>query len=245
MSKHRVVKSDFWVDEYVEDLPINERYFFLYLLTCPESNILGIFKTTMKRMSFETTLLIEEIERMFEKFSSVDKIHYIDGYVLLVNFQKHQNPSGTMKTGISKLLNDLPKSVIDFILSKKSKIYDRLYRGYLIDYIYPYKDKDINIDKSTNKNPNQKKQVNSQNFELFWSEYPKKKAKGQAEKAFNKINADPDLLNKIIEAIKEQKKSLDWQKDNGQFIPFPATWLNGKRWEDSEYEAKKTEFDFL
>ena len=28
------------------------------------------------------------------------------------------------------------------------------------------------------------------------------------------------------------KKSYNWNKDNGQYIPNPTTWLNQKRWED-------------
>ena len=33
-------------------------------------------------------------------------------------------------------------------------------------------------------------------------------------------------------AIAKQKLSDQWTKEGGQFIPHPATWLNGKRWED-------------
>ena len=39
-------------------------------------------------------------------------------------------------------------------------------------------------------------------------------------------------LETLLEAIKKQKKSAQWVKDGGQFIPHPTTWLNGKRWED-------------
>ena len=39
----------------------------------------------------------------------------------------------------------------------------------------------------------------------------------------------------MIVAIERQKKSNDWKKDNGQFIPLPYTWLNGERWEDEAY----------
>ena len=35
-----------------------------------------------------------------------------------------------------------------------------------------------------------------------------------------------------MNAIEQQKESAQWSKDNGQFIPHPTTWLNGKRWED-------------
>ena len=66
-------------------------------------------------------------------------------------------------------------------------------------------------------------------FDVFWAAYPKKKAKADAIKAFKKVQAP---LETILSALQTQKKSDDWIKDNGQFIPYPATWLNGRRWED-------------
>ena len=67
-------------------------------------------------------------------------------------------------------------------------------------------------------------------FSNFWSNYPKKKAKGDAEKAWKKVKPEEyDALFKGLEAV---KLSEDWLKDEGKYIPFPATWLNGRRWED-------------
>ncbi len=70
------------------------------------------------------------------------------------------------------------------------------------------------------------------NFSIFWSAYPKKQAKGKAESAFKKLNPDETLMATIMSAIEKAKKSESWLKDNGKFIPHPATWLNGQRWED-------------
>lgn len=69
-------------------------------------------------------------------------------------------------------------------------------------------------------------------FEDFWKLYPRKLAKSAAVKAWKKLNPTGDLKKAMIEAIQGQMLSADWQKDNGQFIPHPATWLNGRRWED-------------
>lgn len=66
-------------------------------------------------------------------------------------------------------------------------------------------------------------------FEVFWSSYPKKKGKGKAEQSWNKLKPD---LQTVLTAIEKEKQTKQWQKDNGQFIPFPATWLNQRRWED-------------
>lgn len=75
-------------------------------------------------------------------------------------------------------------------------------------------------------------------FELFWSAYPKKTAKQQAIKAWEKLKPDEELLNKILTSLEQQKKSAQWTKDGGQFIPYPGSWLNGRRWEDEIQEVQ-------
>lgn len=69
-------------------------------------------------------------------------------------------------------------------------------------------------------------------FDSFWSAYPKKIGKGAARKAFKKIKPDQELLEEMLSALENQKKSAQWMKENGQFIPNPTTWLNQERWMD-------------
>ena len=69
-------------------------------------------------------------------------------------------------------------------------------------------------------------------FARFWKLYPNKKGKGAAEKAWKKLKVTGELFALITDALAKQKISPDWLKNDGQFIPHPATWLNGKRWED-------------
>lgn len=83
-----------------------------------------------------------------------------------------------------------------------------------------------------NKNKNKNIYMLKNGFNLFWERYPKKLAKRGAEKAFAKINPDEKLFNLILEKLELYKQSEAWLKDGGQFIPYPATWLNGRRWED-------------
>ena len=71
-------------------------------------------------------------------------------------------------------------------------------------------------------------------FEQFWDAYPKKKSKGAARKAWDKLHVDSTMQATILQAIERAKQSEDWQKDGGQYIPYPATWLNAEGWEDEE-----------
>ena len=81
------------------------------------------------------------------------------------------------------------------------------------------------------------KEINIYPFDEFWEAYPKKKAKEDARKAWAKLKPDETLGKVIIQAVEAAKKSKDWQKEKGQYIPHPATYLNGKRWEDEGNET--------
>ena len=74
-------------------------------------------------------------------------------------------------------------------------------------------------------------------FDRFWQAYPRKTAKPQAAKAFARLRPDEPLLSRMLAALALQRQSAQWQRDDGQFIPHPSTWLNGRRWED-EFSAK-------
>ena len=84
----------------------------------------------------------------------------------------------------------------------------------------------------TNLPKNSERSEAKKGFEEFWKAYPKKTAKKNAFNAWVKIKPDGELLKTILSALEQQKKSDQWQRERGQFIPYPATWLNGRRWED-------------
>jgi hypothetical protein len=69
-------------------------------------------------------------------------------------------------------------------------------------------------------------------FDRFWKAYPRHTGKVNAEKAFAKLKVDADLLDTMLAALTWQRRQRDWTKDDGAFIPHPATWLNQRRWED-------------
>ena len=90
---------------------------------------------------------------------------------------------------------------------------------------------DNNKTKTKNKTKKEIYKESENGFDIFWEEYPKKKGRGAAEKAFEKAIKKTDI-NTLLDALKVQKTGSQWIRDNGQYIPYPATWLNQERWED-------------
>src|SRR5712664_3606735 len=65
-------------------------------------------------------------------------------------------------------------------------------------------------------------------FEAFWREYPRKIGRMKAERCWKKMG----ILRhqQCITGLRRWLNSLDWQ--DIQFIPYPATFLNQRRWEE-------------
>ena len=98
----------------------------------------------------------------------------------------------------------------------------------------------INNTNNVNKETMEQTYTGDFDFDVFWNEYPKKVGKQDAMKSWKKIKPDEHLMEKIISGLRNWKASDQWLKENGQYIPFPATWLNKRRWED-EVPVKRKE----
>ena len=67
-------------------------------------------------------------------------------------------------------------------------------------------------------------------FDQFWAIYPKKVDKKGSLRAFKNIKKLKEVFPEILKAVEIQKRSVQWQKENGQFIPNPTTYIHQERW---------------
>lgn len=67
-------------------------------------------------------------------------------------------------------------------------------------------------------------------FELFWSFYPRKVSKATARKALAKLTQEQQLM--AAKAIDTHCQYWRAKETELEFIPHAATWLNGERYED-------------
>jgi len=107
--KSRIVNTKFWTDSYVEQLNPTEKLLFLYCLTSPQSNLLGIYEVSESRIRFETRIPLETIRKGFERFAKDKKIYYYHGFIIIPTFLSHQKLNSNMKIGVTKLIDDLPE----------------------------------------------------------------------------------------------------------------------------------------
>ena len=73
-------------------------------------------------------------------------------------------------------------------------------------------------------------------FEEFWNSYPRKEAKAAAARAWARLNPGPEMFRSILSAVRSQIASgclrSRTASDGRSVIPYPASWINGRRWED-------------
>jgi hypothetical protein len=73
-------------------------------------------------------------------------------------------------------------------------------------------------------------------FDTFWSIYPKHLQKGEARKAFWKAVQRVGDIQVIMDGV--TRMSGDPNLPPKQFIPYPATWLNRDGWEDEPFSER-------
>lgn len=98
--------------------------------------------------------------------------------------------------------------------------------------------------KNSSPSPSPNKDIYTAEFQAFWDLYPKKVAKPQAAKAFDRVTKN-NTVESVIAGVKSHIGCDSWKKDGGQYIPHPATFLNQERFNDrpqSQVQLPKRKF---
>ena len=193
---------------------------------------LQVLPSLAVRIGLCEAIIIQQIHYWLQRTKPLD-----DGHCWVYNTVKEWQKQFPFWHGntIFRHLQTLRDSGVLIAEQKSANAFDKtLY--YRIDYAK------LDVESITPKLCNRKPQnevitiyteTTKEYFEDFWKAYPKRVAKEDAIKAWNKIKMDESVFKKILDAIKLQ----DLASQEKKFVPFPATWLNKRRWED-EVAAK-------
>lgn len=111
MAKQRMINTRFWDDEFIGELDPEHKLLFLYLLTNTNTEMCGAYQLSIKRIAFDTGLDRSIIVAGLGKFAESGKVEYIDGWVILRNFAKHQINNPRVARGAARSLNECPEWV--------------------------------------------------------------------------------------------------------------------------------------
>ena len=109
MATYRQVYTSFWQDPFVTSLTPEEKYFYLYLITNPKTNICGIYELSIKIAEVETGYNRETIEKLIKKFENdYHKVKFSSktSEICIINWFKYNiNKSPKVKIAIEESLN--------------------------------------------------------------------------------------------------------------------------------------------
>lgn len=222
MARARNIKPSFFINEELVELPFSTRLLFIGLWTLADRE--GRLEDKHKKIKMalfpaddlDVNNALNELHKSgFIQRYSINEIQYIQ----ILAFTKHQNPH------IKEPASTIPAPCLHSAETVPAVLIP---------------DSPLLIPDSLNLIPVQKvSRINplDDGFAQFWKHYPKKVGKDKALTAWKKKK--PNVID-VIKSLAWQIKCEQWIKDNGQFIPNPATYLNDGRWQD---EQPKTWFD--
>ncbi|TWD92210.1 DnaD domain protein [Neobacillus bataviensis] len=121
-----MVRTDFWKNPIVsEEMTPEDKYFYLYLLTNPNTTQIGIYKITKKQMSFDLGYSIESVHSLMERFIQHHK---------LVRYNPETRELAIKNWGKDNLQKG-GKPVMDCILSELKEVEDLSLIQYVLEPI--------------------------------------------------------------------------------------------------------------
>ncbi|WP_416828201.1 DnaD domain-containing protein [Ectobacillus polymachus] len=122
MATYRLVQVSFWQDDFVLDLTQEERYFYLYLLTCTKTTQCGIYQLPRKVSELELGLPYDMVEKLLQRFIDYGKVIYDEQTreVLLVNWVRYNPITNTNveKCVLRELKNVKSKHFVNLFLER-------------------------------------------------------------------------------------------------------------------------------
>ena len=175
MATQRYISTSFWDDKWIMELDPSEKLLYLYLLTNPLTNIAGIYKITVKRISFDTGFTADTVGHIFEKFQKANKAHLVGEFIILPSWPKHQHwqSHDKIRAGILIELNKLPKEILaravkyGYAFPIPKELYPQIASDSLTE-ASDYSDSDSNTDINTDTAGGVSLPKYSKEFDTFW-----------------------------------------------------------------------------
>ena len=200
----RMTDTEKWRDDWFVALAPEHKILWLYIVdNCDHA---GVWRVSS---AVAAALIGAPVDLDKAKAAFADRVQELEGgYWWLTKFIRFQyglplNPSNKVHSSVVKVL--LARGIDPSPFQAPSEGLASPYQG--------VKDKD----------------KDSLEFDSFWEAYPRKTAKDEARKAWSKVRPP---LQACIDTLAWQSKQESWTKDGGQFIPYPATWINRGSWQD-------------
>ncbi|NFM45297.1 DnaD domain protein [Clostridium botulinum] len=135
LAKYRQLYTEFWNDSFVLELDPEEKYFYIYLLTNPNTSQCGIYELPKKIIEMQTGYKGETVDKLLKKFEGYKKIIYSEKTkeIIILNWAKYNEPNNinAIKCVSKELKKIKNKNFIDELYFQYSNI------GLEVDKLFP------------------------------------------------------------------------------------------------------------
>ena len=112
MAIYRKIQTTFWTDtKVVDDFTPEDRYFYIYLLTNPHTNLCGCYEISIKQMADETGYSIETINKLIGRMETVHKTAFYNEStreILVANWHKYNwTRSGDFRKALKREIDNI------------------------------------------------------------------------------------------------------------------------------------------
>ncbi len=224
---YRKIHDDFWTDPDIEELTPEQKYFYLYLITNPSVNQIGLYELSIKRACFETGYNSDTVCKLLEYFEKQGKIlrSQKSREILVRKFYYH-NKSESPKV----------KKHVDTLLEG---VKDRNLIQYIYDIDIASQEEEVQVQEEVQEEEETSDESQPSQtcyeFDDFWDDYDHKKDRKKSEQKWKKISeAERQKIKEFIPVYKKHQPSNEYRK-------YPTTFLNSEIWNDdwSAYPPKQ------
>lgn len=257
----RLIDTALWNnEEIIENFTAEDKYFWLYLLTSPHTNILGVFKYSPALIARDMGLHKDTVVNLLYRFEKTHGLILADketSEVLILNWYKFNwTKSNSL---VSALVAETEKVKSETLISEIR------YRIDTVSGRYGYRPINNNINSNNTDeydntdNHNNTDEHNNctiisdtkmiQYFDTVYAIYPRKVSKVKAKEAWMhkfvglEINEAKEKATKIWNELKRQ--ILAWQNENDgegrkiEHIPHFSTWCNSNVEDSPKFSRRK------
>jgi hypothetical protein len=113
--KTRIIHTKIWEDNWFCGLSRASGWVYIYLLTCSQNNICGIFEIPDRVVLFNTRTTQSELEKAKEELKN--KVVFYKGWVKIINTNKYNNyvTNSKLQIALEKEISLIPQEVVDYM----------------------------------------------------------------------------------------------------------------------------------
>ncbi|QSR28890.1 Hypothetical protein CFH99_0070 [Nocardioides aromaticivorans] len=222
MARIRTIKPEFWTDETVVELDYADRLLFIGMWNFADDQ--GFMPLRVKRIKMQVfpgdDYDVEAGLRRLHESSLVALYAHPSGLLIHVrNWSRHQRISNPSREKyLQSDLRELDEWPVGLAMSLEP--YPAEGKG------REGKGRDLSC---ASADAEREPDPLATDFDRWYDTYPRKRGKGQAFKAYRAARKKVDAPT-LLDALASQLATLTAR--GPEYVPYPATWLNGERWAD-------------